>query len=131
MINEIVHRAKSEVHSVGLEVLISGMNVTVKGGSFTVARQDYVLDDDYSYDVPVIEYPHVVEGCLAVHKESNEVVVAVRDRIVGVERESSEDDSYEILFSIYDLVVENGVTDLNDVSVNVRRVIPKEEEAVQ
>ena len=130
-----VHKHRAKGSNIQLDVVVDGLTVTVKKGSFQIDDVDYTFDDDIEYTaVPDPDYPTTICGWLALH--NGEMVVYV-DEIpkdgasASVEWKKGELEGLILLFNISQ--VPPGTTDLTaaprEFCVHSFRKMTKEEVA--
>lgn len=116
--------------SVDLQVLQSGMDVTVKAGAFRVKGEDLTLTEDEIFSATAnATYDTSVVGYLCKDWGDGDKIVLVVDEVLrdGIDGSSRWDSAaYKAIHTIFTMDVPAGAVDLDGVDIRVRKIVGTE-----
>lgn len=120
-------KTKDGANVLGLEVVQSGMDITVKAGSFKVEGADYSLGEDHVFTAT--ERPERVDAIAwLVQRKSDDVVLVVVDELVfddnagWPDHYDWTDSPYRKLKRIWHSNLPSNTTSLDDVGIYANKV---------
>ena len=128
MITTREQKATEAELSVELAVEQSGLDITVKAGSFKVGGQDYTLAEDSTYTAQNVAERVYVCAYLAWDTVQEQVEVVV-DEMPDSDPEAYDwDGDEEMLYAIYQVKIPESTASLDEVEVFANKTVPVSQE---
>jgi len=124
-INVREQKATESIHVVDMTVEQTGLDVTVKAGSFKVGGQDYTLVEDSVYTAQNVAERVYVNAYLVWDTVQEEVSVMVEE-MPDSDPEAYEwnGSPYENLHCVYNIVIPASTSSLDAIDIDVHKTIP-------